>query len=269
VVQARRYLRHPLYLVGLALLAATSWELFTTDQPGFQAASDHFYPAFFLGVFGVIVANRLTRTEDAALALLPSAPMPATTRTLALFGACLVPALTAAVWLLLLVLKFVRVPPPAVATTAYGAWGLTGTLLAGSVVACFGGPALGVAVGRWLRFPGAGMLTAVVLVVVVMLGTSAALALSPSAPAWNWLGTLMPYSSWEVVDTTDAGVDTWRGLRDGAPFAYLFYTLGLCGLAVWAGVMKDAEGRMRRRWSRFGALLAVATAAAYLLAVLG
>ncbi len=51
----------------------------------------------------------------------------------------------------------------------------------------------------------------------------------------------MPYTMW----TVSSDGDTLIGVRSGSPVGYLAYTLVLCGLAVWAAVMKDAEGETR------------------------
>ncbi len=51
-----------------------------------------------LGVFGLIVADRLTRSTAATLDELGGTPVPERTRTAALAIACLVPVLVAAVW---------------------------------------------------------------------------------------------------------------------------------------------------------------------------
>jgi hypothetical protein len=75
----------------------------------------------------------------------------------------------------------------------------------------------------------------------------------------------MPYTMWTVT----ADGEALMGVRAGSPVGYLAYSLVLCGLAVWAAVMRDAEGAARARWARRGTVLAVAAVGTYLWALLG
>jgi hypothetical protein len=84
-IEAVRYAKHPLFLIGFALALASSG----TSGP---AELDHqVVPAFFLGVLGIIVANRLVTASDQPAAVVDAAPVPETVRTGALCLACLVP----------------------------------------------------------------------------------------------------------------------------------------------------------------------------------
>ena len=92
-IQAKRYAAHPLFLGPLALLVLTAIAMSDDAPNSYYTMGDHVSSAFFLGVFGIVVGYRLTRTEDRAIALLPSAPTTATTRTLARVAAASVTAL--------------------------------------------------------------------------------------------------------------------------------------------------------------------------------
>lgn len=274
LIQAKRFVTHPVYLLGLVALGF----VIVTSPRG----ADPWWlegvtvsVSLFIGVPGLIVAYRLTATEDRALALLPSAPTSGTTRTLALAGACLVPAMTAlallVLWLGLTVAAqpgdSIPQPAPGVIEAA-GGWGpALAILFDGTVVACFGGPALGVATGRWLRFPGAGMIVTVTLVVAVAFCAGWSLQIPGAGETWavRLLGSASPLADWVLVD--EAGVV--RGARPGSPVGHLLYAISLSGLAVWAAVMKDAEGAVRARWTRVGTGLVVAAASTLLWALLG
>jgi hypothetical protein len=274
LIQAKRFATHPVYLIGLAILAYVA----VTSPMGpdvWWIEGVTVSVSLFIGVPGLVVAYRLTRTEDEALALLPSAPTTGVTRTLALVGACLVPALTAASLMLLWVGLALAaepggsIPQPAPGLIEIaGGWGtVLAMLVDGMVVSCFGGPALGVATGRWLRFPGAGMLVTVVLVVSVAFVVGWSLQIPGAGETWpaRVLAAASPLADWVLVDEDEVV----RGVRPGSPLGHLLYAVSLSGLAVWAAVMRDAVGADRARWRRIGAGLTVVAVLAFLWALVG
>ena len=266
-IQAKRFASHPLYLSGVALLLVTMTQMYDDAGKDLEAFTGPVVVAFFVGVFGAIVAFRLTATEQRALDLVSGTPVSATTRTLALCAACVVPAATGLLWLVyrLVTLAFWPIKPELL--EAIGGWvPALAALISASVVAAVGGPLLGVAVGRWWRFPGAGLLLVVVLVVpcFVFAGGGVDQTLYDN-PLMRLATTAMPYTMW----TVSSDGDTLIGARSGSPVGYLVYTALLCGLAVWAAVMKDAEGETRARWTRYGAFLGGGAVLAYLWALLG
>lgn len=272
VIQARRYATHPVFLVGVAVLVAGMVGAVDDAPTNLNAADDHVFVAFFIGVLGVVVGYRLTRTEDRALALLPSTPVSSTTRTLALAGACLVPAGVGALWFVVRVVTWQVWPPPDQVVAGIGGWlPLLVVTFTGSVVAALGGPLLGVTLGRWWRFPGGGVLGVVLLVAVtdVLAGLGAQQPGIGEHLLVNAGANLAPWTFWDLVDRPPDGVLTLVGFRDGSVYGHLVYTLGLCGLAVWAAVMRDAEGAERDAWRRRGWALAAVTAAAGLWSALG
>lgn len=272
MIQAGRYARHPLFWIPVLFLLVPTLAATADDAPAsYFTLSDNVVVAFLVGVLGLIVAYRLTRTEDRALALLPSAPVAASTRTLALLGACLVPAAVGAVALLVRLVTWAAYPPPPELVELAGGWAPVLTMqLSGFVVACFGGPALGVAVGRWLRFPGAGLVVAVALTVTEAFMVGGAIQIDGIGGTWlgRITGAAMPWQDWIAVDTVN-GEDVLNGLRPGSMTGALVYAISLSGLAAWAAVMKDAEGAVRTRWTRLGWLFGVAAVLSYLWTLLG
>jgi len=258
-IEARRYARHPLFLIGVALLAVVSAA--TADDRGTWGGNE-IGPAFFLGVLGVFVGFGLTRSVQRAGEAVESAPADGVLRTAALCLACLVPVAAALVWLVLQFWAFQVWPAtdgwyPAVSSATVLA------VLLGGVVAAAGGPLVGVLVGRWTRFPGAGLLTAVALVGWVLLSTFG-LGMRPSR--WATLVELnAPLAQWA---SSDLASDDPRWLAAGSPWWHLAYISVLCGAAATAAMLHDAVGgRRTTRLLRVLAVLAVAAAACLGLAV--
>lgn len=273
-IHARRYLRHPLFLLSVALLTLGLVQAFVDpDGAGSQWDDGLLLYPLWLGLLGMVVAYRLTVTEDRALALLPSAPTDQRVRTLALYLACLVPVVTCLAFIGLAAVVNQLSP----ASDAYnfvlrpgtGEIGWVGyvTSQLEVVVACFGGPALGVTVARWWRFPGAGVLAALILFLVELV----VLGLGEGSQFWmSWwaraLDNAMPYVYWKAAPEAERLYTT---MRPGSPTGHLIYATALCGLAITAGVLRGATPSVRAAWIRVGAVCAGVAVLAYAWALLG
>ena len=115
-----------------------------------------------------------------------------------------------------------------------------------------GGPLFGVMVGRWTRFPGAGLLAAFVLFGWVILSAGAlamsATRLSTLAHVWA------PAVGWLSADDA-TGMAPW--IAGGSPLWHLAYITALCGLAATAAMLHDAWGTQRARLIRVFVLVSV------------
>ena len=264
-VEARRYARHPLFITGVALMVwamvgmAQGLASSTGDAQLLLVSDGTTVPAFFLGVLGVLVGHRLTRSMARSSEAVEASPADGVTRTAALCLACLVPGLAAVVWLAWNYVAMAIWPGPysaAISSTNHAA------MLSAGVVYAMGGPLVGVMVGRWTRFPGAGLVAAVVLVGWSLLGTFG-LLMSASR-----VGTLVhlnaPFTTWVSSDSPAAA--SW--VAGGSPGWYLIYVTLLCGVAASAAMLHEAWGAQRSRLVRVWAvlvglaLLALALAAA-------
>jgi hypothetical protein len=261
-LEARRYLRSPLFVLGVGLLVWTT--IVSTGDLGQNAATADpgdldILPAFCLGLLGVFVGYQLARTLDGSAEVLGASPSDSVRRTAALCLACLVPGAVGLAWAGWITVALTVQDIPLSATISPGA--RAATLLSGAVCAV-GGPLFGVLVARWTRFPGAALVAAVVLAGWTLLGT-VALALSPSR-AGTLLHLSAPLTGWVSADTPRS--PAW--VAGGSPGWYLGYVALLCGLAATAAMLPGSAGPGRNRILRVLGVLGVAALACLALAVL-
>jgi len=127
-----------------------------------------------------------------------------------------------------------------VGDTAYGAFSPSAriAILAGQIVVpSLGGPLLGVALGRWVRFPGAAFVLFLLLFGWVNLVTWPSVSHPDSAPA-TVLRLFTPFAFFTVTRNT-AHVTAWRG----SPWFFIGWQLALCAIAVLVALLRGAEGR--------------------------
>jgi hypothetical protein len=241
-VETLRLARHPFFLAGvLATAAFLSMSLGTS----FDYYNIAITPAFFIGMFSMVAMFRLTRSMQRTEEALGSAPSSSQDRVLALCLACLLPA-ALGVLSFVAILAFQHASEP----FAYGTMGQSNrvALFVGEVVvACLGGPLLGVAAGRWLRFPGAPAAVFVAMLFVVLLGEG--VTSSARNATWSTIVRLLsPWTQFTSVESNDRQVEIWRG----SPTWHIGWLLALCVLAVLAALLKDAEGERRAKLLRTG-----------------
>ena len=262
LLEARRYLRSPIFLIGVGLLLWTT-VVATGDfsqnggvtDPGDQA----FLPAFCLGLLGVFVGHQLTRSLEVSGEAIGASPSDGVRRTAALCLACLVPGVVALAWVGWMYLALAVEDIPLSGAISAGA---RAAMLLSGVVTAVGGPLFGVLVARWLRFPGSALVAVVVLAGWV-LGSTVALAMPPSR-AGTLLHLSAPLTAWSSADRPRS--PAW--VAGGSPGWYLGYVLLLCGLAATAALLPSATTPRRGRLLRLLALLGVAALACLTLAVL-
>ena len=205
--------------------------LITRNGGGTNPLVDCMTIAFFLGVFGFVVAHRLTtsllRTRDLA----STVPVEQQERTLSLCLACLVPAaagLAMAGFLLVANALWERPDgdPSSLPVTWFGdypAADVLAVVLAMGPAAALGGPLLGVAVARWAPFRGSALLGVVVLVV------------ASTIPASDGSGTYARmFAAWPVLvdeHAVDGKIVSSTIVPVIEPLWALGWVLCLCGLA--------------------------------------
>jgi hypothetical protein len=255
-IEATRYARHPLFLVGFVLALASSGTYGPVEL-------DHqVVPAFFLGVLGIVVGNRLVTGSERSAPVIDAAPVSETIRTAALCLACLVPG-AAGVVVVLFHRIWVQVDPPmAYEYAGYDALDRTLITLAIPVVACVGGPLLGVVVGRWARFRGSAILTVVVVWLWASICGYISQNLDGAGLAARVLHLLTPYTAFLETNTESNAAPTLVTSFTVSPFWFLVWTLALCALAAAAALLRGADGAVRTRLlRRFAASAALAVVA--------
>ena len=131
------------------------------------------------------------------------------------------------------------------------------------VVPSLGGPLLGVALGRWVRFPGAGFVLFLVIFGWVELVTILTLSHQDSAPI-AVLRLFSPFAFF-TLHADAGGVTAWRG----SPWFFIGWQLALCAIAVLVALLRGAEGRVHARIIRALGIAGVAALIMLVLAALG
>jgi hypothetical protein len=257
--EARRFALNPVFLAAAALTAYILWD----RQRGVVADINTVlvYPAIFLGGLGMVAAFWLTQSMRRSADALDVAPTSWPARTGAICLAAVVPLLCGCLSLLAIVI-FQQVP-------GVWSWGAFGTsdgvavALSQTVVPALGGPLLGVALARWVRFPGA----AVVLFLVLYGWVTLTYVLAASHLHSTLVVMLRFFAPFAFFTNEDnpGWVETWRG----SPWFFLGWQLCLCAVAVIVALLRGADPGLRTRLLRLLAGVLVLAGLMYALAVVG
>jgi hypothetical protein len=233
--EMRRFVRNPVFLAAAGL---TAWALWYGQRSTVTEISSVTAPAAVsFGGLGMLAAFWLTRSMRASEPVVGVTPVTLPARTAALCAVAIVPFGCGCLSLL----AFLQLHP--VGDPAYGAFSPSAriaVLVGQIVVPSLGGPLLGVALGRWLRFPGAPFVLFLLLSGWVNLVGALTLSRPDSAP----VAVLRMFSPFALFTLhSDAGVTAWRG----SPWFFLGWQLALCAIAVLVAVLRGAEGPVRSR----------------------
>lgn len=260
---ALRFARHPLFLLpALGVLALAVATVVQQSSGNADTMAGSLLIALGFGVFGFVVAHRLTTSLLRSAELADTAPVSLRQRTAALCIACLVPAAAATVTTIFAIVTGHLWPPEGATPDAPVAWfgdepdiQMLAILIAAGPVAALGGPLLGVAVARWAPFRGSALLGAVLLI------TSAVMPSEAGGP-WRALTPWAVLVDEKVVDSQliSSSIIDWV-----SPLWYLGFVLCLTGLAAVAALLRDPVGR--RPYLLTGLVLVLAAAGCYAMAV--
>ena len=255
-IEARRLARHPAFIVGVVLGFGVLFLLyFLNDDPHLNdLLSMPVLPAFFIGLPTLVATARLTRSTEATVEAIGTAPGSEARRTAALALACLVPFAAGVAWVAVeLALVSVKGAHPYEWWFAtMPDWQVWSILIALAPVACLGGGLLGVLTGRWLRFPGAAAVMVVVVIAVDMVGQMA-VANGGSSQLRLWVPWAMFHSGSETDGTAS--------LYSGNPGWYLVYLLCLCAAAALVAIWHDRTARTGRLRAAIAGVVVVGLAA--------
>jgi hypothetical protein len=251
--ETRRLALNPVFLAAAGLTAYILW----SGQRGTVTEIDgpNTVAAVCFGGFGMLVAFWLTRSMSPSEPVVGVTPVTLPVRTAALCTVALVPFACGGLTLL----AFLHFHP--IGDPVYGAFSppaRVAVLVGQIVIPSLGGPLLGVALGRWVRFPGAAFVLFLLLSGWVNLVGALTLARPDSAPV-AVLRLFAPFALFTLH--LDAGVTAWRG----SPWFFLGWQLALCAIAVLVALLRGAEGRLRSRIIR---ALGIVLAAAVIMLVL-
>lgn len=263
-VEARRFARHPLFVFGTGAVAVLAViQLFQQSGGGGSPIGGVVVIAFLVGVFGFVVAHRLTTSMRRTADLAGTAPLGLQQRTAALCLACLVPFAVGCVATAFMLVTQIVWPPVGIPVTAHVAsfrdepdLALVAAILAMAPVATLGGPLLGVAVARWAPFRGSALVGVVALLFLCAADGDA------SRP-WNLLAPWPILYEELTVEHSDKMATSWLLPHISAPWV-LGYVLCLCGLAVVAALLRDRANRRQLLWT--GGVLAVCAVVCFTMA---
>jgi len=258
VREMRRFVLNPVFLFAVAITVYALWAGPDTTVTEIDTVNP--YPAIFLGGFGMMAAYWLTRSMRASEPVVGVTPVTQPARTAALCAVAIVPFACGG----LALLRFVQLIP--IGDAAYGPFSPSAriaVLVGQIVIPSLGGPLLGVALGRWVRFPGAAFVLFLILYGWVSLVTILSMS-HPDSTLVAVLRLFAPFAFFTYTgDTHSAGyaVTAWRG----SPWFFIGWQLALCAIAVLVALLRGAEGRARLRTLR---ALGIAGAAAVVMLVL-
>ena len=255
--ETRRLVLNPVFLFAVAFITFALWA--GPDAGETEIDSLNPYPAIFFGGFGMMATYWLTRSMRASEPVVGVTPVTQPARTAALCAVALVPF--ACGWLALL--RFVQLIP--VSSPLYGPFSPSArvaVLVGQIVIPALGGPLLGVALGRWVRFPGAAFVLFLLLYGWVSVVTILSMSHANSALV-AVLRLFAPFAFFTLH--ADAGVTAWRG----SPWYFIGWQLALCAIAVLVALLRGAEGRVRTRIIRALGIAGVAALILLVLAALG
>jgi hypothetical protein len=256
--ELRRFVLNPVFLFAVAFIVFAL--ALGPDAGETEIDTLNPYPAIFLGGFGMMAAYWLTRSMRASEPVVGVTPVTRPVRTAALCTVALVPFACGC----LALLRFVQLTP--ISSPIYGPFSSSArvAILVGQIVMpALGGPLLGVALGRWVRFPGAAFVLFLVLYGWVSLVTI--LAMSHQNSAFVAVLRLFAPFAFFSLHYDAGGVTAWRG----SPYFFIGWQLALCAIAVLVALLRGAEGPARARIIRALGIAGVAAVILLVLAGLG
>jgi hypothetical protein len=230
--EIKNYLRHPLFIIGLVLTALSV--VFIGPEENDSSLFQVLVPATAMGVFGVMVMAGLVRRSDKAHAAAGAVVVSERQRTLALASAAVVPFTVGLLWYAWAIWAWHAHPakPNTVPGEVGDDWAYA-VMFALGVISTVGGPILGLVVGRWLRFRGAPLLVAVLLVMATIM-------MQGIIEPLRYVRVFMPFTWFGGPNGVEGDPERWV-IFTGSPYWYCGYLVALCALGVLVAALHDRE----------------------------
>jgi hypothetical protein len=246
--ELRRFVVNPVFLFAVVM----AWLIgIDADESIVEIDTVVGYPAVFLGGFGMMATYWLTRSMRRSEPVVGVTPTAEPARTAALCAVTVVPFLCSWVALFLFIQAY---PIGSPVNGAFSEPTQVAILVGQIVIPSLGGPLLGIALGRWVSFPGAAFVLFLLIFGWLQLVTILSLTRPDSAPVAA-LRLFSPFAFFTYADNSFP-VTLWRG----SPWLFLGWQLALCAIAALVALLRGAEGRVRSRIVR-ALLIALAVAA--------
>ncbi len=258
VRELRRFVVNPVFLFAVVFTAWTTWGNPSTSVTDIDEVN--WYPAICLGGFGMMATFWLTRSMRHSEPVVGVTPTGLPVRTAALCTVAVVPFLCG----VLTLLAFLHYHP--LDARVYGAFSppaQVAVLVGQIVLPSLGGPLLGVALGRWVRFPGAAFVAFLFLFGWGNLSTVPSLT-HPDSTAATALRLFAPFTHFTFTNN-GTEMTTWPG----SPWFFIGWQLALCAIAVLVALLRGAHSRPRARIVRTLQIVLVVAAIMFVLAVGG
>jgi hypothetical protein len=259
--ELRRFVVNPLFLLGAAF-ATLVW--IVPGPPVVEINEANPYTAIILGGFSMMATFWQTRSLRPTAQVVDATPASLQVRSAALCVVALVPLVGG-----MAILLVFRHSVVVAGDWVYGAFdppARTAVLVSQFVLPTLGGPLLGVALGRWVQFPGAAFVVLLLLYGWVSVVTIVTMARVDDTPAVA-LRFLAPFAFFTLSDEEGGvvTVTTWRG----SPWFFLGWQLALCAVVVLVALLREADGAVRRRLLQALAIVLVVAALLLVLTVQG
>lgn len=258
VRELRRFVVNPVFLFAVAFTAWTTWGNPSTKT--IEIDEVNWYPAIALGGFSMTATFWLTRSMRHSEPVVDVTPTGLPVRSAALCAVAVVPFLCG----VLTLFAFLHYHP--LDAEVYGAFSppaQVAVLVGQIVLPSLGGPLLGVALGRWVRFPGAALVALLFLFGWGNLSTVPSLT-HPDSTAGTALRLFAPFTHFTFTNN-GTEMTTWRG----SPWFFIGWQLTLCAIAVLVALLRGAHGRTQTRIIRSLQVALVVAAIMFVLAVTG
>ncbi len=252
LIEFGRYLRHPLFVLGVLLTYAALLPYLDADEPVDELAL--IAPAALMGLLGISTSTLRVWASDRCARAAGPTPVTEATRTVAHLTACFLPFVAGTGFVAATIIRFHTNPPP---SNGYAAM-MSDTWVAAvwfgtGAISCLGGPILGVVIARHTSWRAAPIAASVGLVAlcIVFQGLFEPL---------RRIRVAMPWTYWGGPFGIDG--DSERSLvLSGSPQWWVVYLLSLCAIGALVAVRHDDDRHLRRTtvWLRVVVAVAVGT----------